>query len=169
MAGAAKFRRPADTARALSMATSLPLRAILVGVRWGALAEAGLGVVAVIVPGPVPAGLVAASYAGFAAFIVRIRATGGPLATCGCFGTPDTPATGLHAFLDAAISACAVAVAAAGHHGIIGSVLAHQPLHGVPLVLASGVSTWLAVLTMSGLPKLRAARRLVERPPVGSA
>jgi hypothetical protein len=169
VAGAAKFLHPGDTARALAMVLPLSTRALTTVVRWGALAELALGGVAVVFPGPVPATLVGASYVGFAVFVWRARAAGGPVATCGCFGTPDTPASGLHALLDAGIGAAAVAVAVARHHGTITSVLAHQPFHAVPLLLASAASTWLVALAMSGLPRLRAARRLVERTPVGPA
>ena len=39
------------------------------------------------------AGLVAVSYGAFAAFVAWLRVRHGALASCGCLGTPDTPAT----------------------------------------------------------------------------
>ena len=135
VAGAAKVARPADTARALR--ATLPRFPRAAGaVRTAAAAEAGLGVVALVFPVAPLAALVAASYLGFAVVVAVVRRRGGALASCGCFGTPDTPATGLHVLIDLALAASAASVAAAGHPGTLGPLLADQPLHGVALVAA---------------------------------
>jgi hypothetical protein len=165
VAGAAKLVRPADTARAIAQVTGLPLRPVVGAVRLGAGAEAALGVFAIIVPATLPAASVALSYAGFAGFVLAARASGRPIASCGCFGTPDTPATGLHVVLDVGLAAAAVVVAAAGHSGTIAGVLVHQPLHGVPLLLVSALASWLTLLAFVGLAQLQAARALLERSP----
>lgn len=162
VAGLAKVVRPEDTARALALLVGRPLRALRAAVRIGAVAEVVVGVVALVLPRTVPASLVAASYAGFAVVTVVVRARGGPLASCGCFGTPDTPATRLHVVVDLGLAAAAGAVAASGSaSGTLASVLARQPGHGVPLVLVSAACAWLAFLALSRLSVLQGARTLV--------
>jgi hypothetical protein len=161
LAGAAKMVRPDDTARALSGVLPLPLVRTKSLVRVGATAEAALGAVALAYPRTVTAGLVALSYAAFAAFVLLARAKGGPIATCGCFGTPDTPATLLHVVINVGLALAAIAVAVAGPSGTIVSILSTQPLHGVPLILVSALCVWLTFLAISVLGALQAARRLV--------
>ncbi len=158
VAGAAKALRPADTARALS--AGLGLGWVTPGVvRAVAVVEAALGALALAWPAPLPASLVAASFLAFALVTARVRARGGPLASCGCFGTPDTPATALHVGLDLGLAASAAVVAAAGHRGPITAALAPQPLHGLALVGLSALGLYLTVVAMTLLPRLQAARR----------
>lgn len=164
-AGVAKARRPADTARAVAAAApSLGLATARRGIRALALAEAVLGAVAVLYVGPVPAALVAASYLGFALFVGLARRRGGPLASCGCFGTPDTAPTRLHVVLDVAVAAAASVVAVRAPGGTIGAVLAGQPLGGVPLLAMSLVLAYVAGLALTGLGRLHTARRSLQRP-----
>ena len=162
VAGAAKMIRPDDTARALATVTPLRLVHIRLLVRAGATAEVALGVVALAYPRTSTAGLVALSYAAFAAFVLVVRAKGGAIASCGCFGTPDTPATMVHVFINLGLVVAGVAVAAAGPSGSIVSNLSTQPLHGLPLVAVSALCVWLIVLAISVLGALQAARRLVD-------
>jgi hypothetical protein len=160
-AGASKTVRPDDTARALAALTPipLPLRAVRGLVRAGAAGELALGLVALVMPHAVFAWLVAASYGAFAAVVAYVRSSGGALASCGCFGTPDTPATGLHVVVDVVLCGAAVAVGLALPAGsTLWSVLAHQPGHGVPLVAISGLLAWLCYLALSALAGLQAAR-----------
>jgi hypothetical protein len=165
LAGAAKVARPDDTARALVVLASRPY-----GPRWrwlvraGALAEAAVGIAALAAPRPITAALVAASYAAFSGVVVLARRRGGPLATCGCFGRPDTPPTLVHLGLNVvfAISALVVAVSSAGS---LGSDLVTQPGAGIPLVFVSAVGVWLSLLAMSALGALEGARRLVRSSP----
>ena len=109
VAGVAKAARPDDTARAMAalLPGPLPLRLLRWRVRAGALAEAALGVVAVVFPRPVTAALVALSYVCFFGVVAFARWRGGPLATCGCFGRPDTPPTALHLVIDLVLAAAA--------------------------------------------------------------
>jgi hypothetical protein len=160
VAGVAKLVRPDDTARALAGFVPVPLARVRGLVRVGATAEAGLGLVALAVPRTVSATLVAASYGAFALFIAYARAKGGAIASCGCFGTPDTPATVLHAVVNLGLAGAAVAVAVAAPTGSVLSILAAQPLHGVPLALVSAIGAWLASLVLSVLARLQAARQL---------
>ncbi|HEY5109785.1 MAG TPA: MauE/DoxX family redox-associated membrane protein [Acidimicrobiales bacterium] len=168
VAGVVKAVRPMDTARAVAAVVPLPLAATRGLVRAGAVAEAVVGTVALARPTPVTAGLVALSYLGFAAFVAVVLARGGPLATCGCFGKPDTPATRLHVVVNLVLAASAATVAATVTPGWLPAVLATQPWHGVPLLLVSLLCAWLAFLVLSRLAELGAARRLlgVTREPV---
>lgn len=160
-AGVAKAVRPRDTARALAGMVPMRFATTVTVVRVGAVVEALLGLVAMVLPRPIPSALVALSYLLFAGFVLYARSKGGALASCGCFGTPDTPATMLHAVINIALAVSALSVALAGTGGTMASVLSRQPWHGLPLIGASGLGAWLCVLALSVLAELQAARRLV--------
>jgi hypothetical protein len=165
VAGAGKAARPDDTARA--MATLLPRSPSLRRLRWvvrtGALAEAALGATAIVFPRPATATLVALSYVCFFGVVSYARWRGGPLATCGCFGRPDTPPTALHLVIDLTLAVAAAAVAAgAPSDGALASQLAHQPWAGFPLLFVSAVGLWLTALALSALAALTGARRLAR-------
>lgn len=170
LAGAAKAVRPDDTARALILLAGRNPRILSFNltrhaVRIGALLEAGLGVCALLFPRPVTAALVAASYTLFACITAYARTHGGALSTCGCFGRPDTPSTGLHVALNVVFGATAVTLALQPpHYTTLVSLLEYQPWGGVPLLLVSGVGVWIAYLALSPLAALEAARRLVGVP-----
>ena len=168
VAGVAKAVRPMDTARAIATVAPVPLAVASVLVRAGAVAEAVLGTAALAHPSPLAAALVAASYVAFATFVLVAMARGGPLATCGCFGTPDTPASRLHVVVNVGLAGAAAVVAATVTPGWLPTVLAPQPWHGVPLAMLSLLCAWLAVLVLSRLAELGAVRRLlgVARGPV---
>ena len=162
-AGLAKTARPDGTARALAALVpgrGNPLVRLRLVARAGALAEAALGLVALALPRPVTAALVAASYLCFAGVALVARRRGGPLATCGCFGRPDTPPTLVHVVLDLALAvAAAVLAAAAPRRGTLVTYLAHQPWAGLPLLFVSAVGAWLTLLALSALGELEGARR----------
>jgi hypothetical protein len=179
IAGVAKAVRPDDTARALvQLAAAGPsaatgdgaarhrhrpgLRAARSAVRAGATAEAVLGAVALVLPRTGTAAAVAVSYLAFAAFVALAMVRGGVLATCGCFGRPDTPPTAIHVAVNLVLAASAAAVAAAAPStGTVAGVLRHQPWHGVPLVVVSALGTWLAGLVLVRLAALEVVRRQV--------
>ncbi len=163
VAGVGKAARPDDAARA--MATLLPGSPSLRRRRWvvrtGALAEAALGATAIVFPRPATATLVALSYVCFFGVVSYARWRGGPLATCGCFGRPDTPPTALHLVIDLTLAVAAAAVAAgAPSDGVLASQLAHQPCAGFPLLFVSAVGLWLTALALTALAALAGARRL---------
>lgn len=167
IAGVMKLIRPDDTARAMALVVPSHLRRLLqvrtlrVLIRSGALAEVALGTVAMFLPRPVPAALVAASYAIFAGVVVYVRSQGGSLASCGCFGTLDTPATWLHVIINSGLAIAGVAVALdAPVGGSTVSILAGQPLYGMPFAAAGALCIWLMFLALSSLSELQAARRL---------
>ena len=165
VAGLAKIARPDDTATALARHLPVGQHPLRLAIRALALGEVTLGFAAIALPYRPLAALVAMSYGAFALFVVRLRAADGALASCGCFGTPDTPATALHVVVNAAfaLAAAAVAVAAPGEH--LDRVLAAQPARGLPLVFASGSAAWLAFLALARLPKLQAVRALLVDQP----
>jgi hypothetical protein len=172
VAGVGKAMRPDDTARALApfLPGPPPLRVMRLVVRVGALVEAAIGALAIVFPRPVTAGLVALSYLCFLAVVALARRRGGPLATCGCFGRPDTPPTALHLVIDGALAAVAVVVAFdAPQQGTLATQLAHQPWSGVPLLFVSAVGLWLTALALSALAALTAARHLARPIPTGAA
>ena len=169
VAGTAKAARPNDTARAMGALLPSPpsLRLLRYGVRVGALAEAGLGVVALAFPRPATAALVALSYFCFFGVVAYARRRGGPLATCGCFGRPDTPPTALHLVIDIVLALAAVAVSAgAPSRGTLVTQLVHQPWAGLPLLFVSVVGLWLTALALSALAALTSARRQARPLPV---
>lgn len=164
LAGVAKAIRPGDTARALTEV--LPGRLHLQGlVRAGAAAEALIGAVAFFIPRPFPAALVCASYLGFAVYVAYVRQRRGPLATCGCFGQPDTPATWLHVAINVVLATAAGVVAAQSNDvSTLRSVLTTQPWGGLPLLLIGAVGVWLTYQALALLPTLTAARRRLVGP-----
>jgi hypothetical protein len=171
LAGVAKAVRPDDTTRALILllpGSNLPhpsFNFMRQAVRIAALLEAGLGMCALFFPRTVTAALVAGSYVLFACITAYARTHGGALSTCGCFGRPDTPATGLHVVLNVVFVATAAALAMQPpHYTALVSLLENQPWDGVPLLFASGVGVWLAYLALSPLAALEAAHRLVGGP-----
>jgi hypothetical protein len=165
VAGALKAIRPDDTARALVSVVAPRLRPVVryrvlrFIVRLLSAVEAGLGAFALLVPRPLTAALVGASYVAFAVAVVYTRSRGGALASCGCFGTPDTPATYLHVGIDLLIGGAALAVAAeAPTTGWLAVVLSRQPLHGLPLVALAAVGAGTTYLALSGLARLQGVR-----------
>src|SRR5664280_473497 len=86
LGGESKARRPDSTVRALGAAGARVPAAL---VRLFGAAEVAIGISAVLVGGRLPGALVAASYAGFTAFVAVALRRRTPLASCGCFGRPD--------------------------------------------------------------------------------
>ena len=168
IAGLMKVVRPDGTARAVALVVPdrlrrpLQFRVLRVLIRMGALAEVVLGTVAMFLPRPLPAALVATSYAVFTGVVIYVRSRGGSLASCGCFGTLDTPATRLHAVINLGLAIPAVAVAVdAPAGGSTVSIVAAQPLYGLPFLAVGALCIWLMYLALSSLAQLQAARRLV--------
>ncbi len=157
LAGVAKAIAPLPTVRAMR-SVSLPSSAALV--RLLGAAEAVLAVVALVVAGPVPAALIAVSYASFAAFVRVAQLRGGAVSSCGCFGKPDTPPTGMHVLVNALAAAVAAAAAIWPARSPLGE-LTHSPGAGVPLGLLILVTLALAYLALAEWPRLVAVRREV--------
>ncbi len=155
VAGAAKTVSPTATAGALR-ALGLPGRPLWV--RIGGASEALLGAAA-LATGWVPLVLlVGASYLGFAGFVVAARRAGVPVASCGCLGRVDTPPHAVHVVGNLLCAGAALGAALTGSPAI-GSVLADQPMAGVPFVVLVGVGVGAATLAMAALPRALTAAR----------
>lgn len=159
VAGSAKLVRPGDTAKALRRA-GVGYASVLV--RLTALAELLIGCSALVVRSPAPAFAAAASYAGFTAVVLLARRNDVALATCGCFGEPDTPPTAVHAAVTAAASLVA-ATAAVAHPrpSLLSPGQLASPV-GAAWLLGVVTVTYLAYLTLSALGRLQGSVRLVH-------
>jgi hypothetical protein len=160
--GALKVVRPAVTARAVRD-MGLPVSASVV--RAGALVELAIAAGALVGGGRPLAALVAASYAGFATFVLAALRRGAPLSSCGCFGTDDTPPTAVHLVLNVAAAAVAAAVAVTGSGA--GGLTEITNLEGslllrVAFLASTAASAWLAYLALAVLPKLQAAKAVTR-------
>ena len=147
--GASKLWRPANTVHALRT-LRLPAAALLV--RLLAVCEVVIGVAAILIGDRITALLLAASYLGFAGFVVLAMVRGGALSSCGCFGTPDTPPTVIH--LVVTLAAAAVSLAAVARPvGHLVRRLPDQPLAGVPFIGLTIASVWFAYTVLAVLPR----------------
>jgi len=167
VAGATKVASPGNGARAVAALIPRLARRARLLVQVLAAAETAVGLAALAWPAALTAALVAASYCAFAVVVLVARSCGSVLATCGCFGGIDTPPTVTHAVLDVGAAAAAIAVAVTFGHGggLVTTVLARQPAHGIPLVAGSAVMALLALAAMSLLPRLQAVRAEIRRAP----
>ncbi|HWG93474.1 MAG TPA: MauE/DoxX family redox-associated membrane protein [Mycobacteriales bacterium] len=153
-----KLRRPDDTVRALR-AAGLPggrraVQALAAG-------EAVLGAAVLLRPTPVASALLGLLYLGFAAFVARALSRGTAVASCGCFGRPDTPPTAAHLGLVAVLGAGGLWAAAAG----AASVPELLTGGGAAVLLATAVAAWLAWAVLAVLPAtVAAARRPAAEP-----
>ena len=161
LAGAAKARRPDDTATAMAAVLRTDRTALRRLVRTGAAVEAALGVAGLVTTAVAP--LVAVSYAVFTGYVAILRRRGGPLATCGCFGRRDTPATAAHVVLTA-VRAVAAAGASSQLRSVPGAVTS-QVWSGVPLLAVAAVGLWLSVLVLTTSAEVVAVRRMLAEVP----
>lgn len=156
VAAVAKLARPGDTARALARA-GLPLGEV--GVRFGAAAELAVAGAVLAGAGRWAVGLLALSYLGFAGFVGLALVRRWPLATCGCFGEPDTPPTLLHALVClAAAWACAGSVMAGHASGLAALMTAQSGARDVVFGVLSLAAGYASYLLMSAVPRLGAER-----------
>ncbi|HEX6423119.1 MAG TPA: MauE/DoxX family redox-associated membrane protein [Acidimicrobiales bacterium] len=125
VAGAAKAADPSRTVGALA---ALGWPSPTVAVRAGAVAEAVLGALGLLVGGAVVALLVAASFAGFALFVAAALRAGTPVGTCGCFAREDTPPHPRHVAVDGALAVAAVAAAVAAPDPLVDAPVASWAL-----------------------------------------
>ena len=153
--GASKVLDPGDTATALRGA-GVPLGRTMV--RIGAAAELVVGAYAAVVGDRVGAVLVACSYAAFAAFVAVALARHVPIATCGCFGKADTPPSLVHVVLDVAAAVAAVGVIVDPGVGLR-DALSRQPLSGIPYLVLLATGVYVAMLSLTALPRVLALVR----------
>lgn len=154
LAAPGKWRRPDDTVLALR-AVGLP--ASRAAVRVLAVGELALATAVVLVPSPPVLALLAVAYLFFGAFVLLALRSGTALATCGCFGRPDTPPTRVHLGVVLAASLAGAGAAVTGSSSLAEVVA--SPWGGLPLLAAVAVGAWLAWAALSLLPQLLAAAR----------
>jgi hypothetical protein len=152
-AGAAKTARPSNTANVLRTA-GLPSHHLVV--RLGAAAEMVVAIAALVRPGLITGLLVATSYLVFAGFISMALRRGWVIASCGCFGRPDTPPTRAHLVLNLGAAGCAAWWSLVPPTNLT-SAFDHQPWGGFPLALVTAVVGYLGYLVFTN--PLGAARR----------
>jgi hypothetical protein len=155
MAGVMKVYRPKYTVGALS-AARLPSTTGLVRLLGAAEVLAGVG--AVIFGSRYWALAVTVFYLGFAWFVAFALRRGIPIASCGCFGSPDTPPRAGHLILNATavLVALAVAISPVGPWvGLVGV----GPGTTVTFLLFSGATVYLLYAVVNVLPQRQGVRR----------
>ena len=155
LGGVLKGLRPGDTANALR-GVGVPMGSV--AVRLGGIAEAGIGIWALVTADRAAATLVALSYLGFTVFVLVALLRDAPIASCGCFGKEDTPPSWVHVGVNLTAVVAAVIVAVDPGAGLA-DVLADQPLAGIPFLLLTATGTFLAFLALTALPRTEALVR----------
>lgn len=109
-----------------------------------------LGTAVLAIGGAIPALLLGAAYAVFAAVAERARRVGAD--SCGCFGSASAPPSTLHVGVNVASAVISVAAAAAGATDDALTVMGDLPLAGVPyaLVVLAGAAAVIALDTRGG-------------------
>jgi hypothetical protein len=163
--GAAKVAGSHAAREALGSA-GLPSSSLVV--RLLGVGEIALAVIAVAVGGRAGAVAIAAAYAGFCWFSVRLHRRPGA-AACGCFGSRSDAPVGRTHIAVTALAACVCAVAATSPAGSAASVLRAQPLAGVPFVALVACGSWLVFLLLTEVPRLELAAAAFDRSGTGGA
>jgi hypothetical protein len=153
LAGLPKVADPSSLVLALR-SVGLPARPVLG--RLLAAGEIAVGCVALVAPGRVSGVLVAAAYLVFTAFVGLALSRGGVLASCGCFGRPDTPPTRSHLAVTAGLAAAGGAMAWAPPQSVW-STAAQQPATFATLVGFAALVAGLAYLALAVLPTVTPA------------
>ena len=159
LAGVVKVRRPTDAVGALR---SVGLGVPAVVVRLLASAEIAIAAGALVWAGRAGAALLAATYAGFSIFVLAAMRRGGRVSSCGCFGSPDTPASATHLVFNATAALVALLVAADPGPPPV-RVLVDSPGAGVSLLALVGLGTWFGYLVLAETPNVSALVRYGSR------
>lgn len=147
VAGLPKLADPRPLVRALR---SVRLPAHGATVRLLAAAEVAAGLAAIVAPGRWTALSVALAYLVFTGFVALALTRGGVLASCGCFGRPDTPPTRVHLALTTLLALCAAAVAVDPPAAGVWTATSWQPL--AALAAFVGLLGWLSYAVIAVLP-----------------
>lgn len=151
-AGFAKVRDPAPTQGALAAASLPSSRLTVMSLGGIEILAGGYGL---LVGGRVAGWMIATIYLGFAGFVVFALARDVPLQSCGCFGREDTPPSMFHVTVNVA-AASGSAAYALGSARSLPSVLADQPLRGIPYVAFMAIGVYALYLILTELPRLGA-------------
>jgi hypothetical protein len=158
VAGALKLLAPARP----QMGAPAPGAALgATGTRVAGAIELVLGAVALVAPGRLVAGLVAAAFAAFAAYSVRLIAAG-DASDCGCFGVEGGTIGIGHVALDLACAALAAAAALQPPRAIA-SLVADAPLSGAALAAGVAAAVYAIYLAYTTLPRAWRAYEGVAR------
>ncbi len=153
--GVVKLGRPNDTVNALRQ-VGWPANAAVV--RAGSAFEIALGTAAFVHGGTLAATFLAVSYLGFSIFVLTALVKHAPIASCGCFGRAETPASALHVAVNIGAAASGLAVALDPGAGIA-DVVSSQPYLGIPFVVLMLTAAFATFLVLSALPQLLALVR----------
>jgi hypothetical protein len=162
VAGAGKALRPGPTARALA-AARIPGRTILARspvVRITGAVEFLIGLSVMVVGGPIPAMLLAASYLllGLVAWrMVRVS----PGQDCGCFGRAAEPISSWHLVVDLAGAAVGLTGVIWPQPSTLQEISGQGAAGGILLAGLSILLAWLCYQVMTTLPALLEFRRKV--------
>lgn len=149
VAGGVKLKKPLPVTGSLAL-LKLPRSIALVRV-LGAC-EIAVGTAALIGEPRVSYAALAGAYTVFAVFTTWALIQDKPLASCGCFGDPDTPATPTHVVLTAIAAATAAAAAASGSPALR-TILTAEGWRVIPLAIFLGLGIYLAFLAFTALPR----------------
>ena len=149
--GFSKLARPEPTRPAMR-ALHLPHSELSVRVLGGLELAVAISGVVVGVAGAIAVAVTYTALAGAAFFLWRAA----PSTPCGCLGASPTPATAIHVVVNLAAALTAVLAATAPHPF---TVVADQPLAGVPFLVLAVCVAALAALTIDAWPRLRAQIR----------
>ena len=161
VAGVAKLRTPGPAAAmitgALRVRRSRSARRLA---RAAGLVEAAVAVAALVVADRAAFALLAGCYLVLTALAVRLATAPRPTA-CGCFGAADGAVGPTHVLLDLA---CLAAAAASAVHPSGGAValFGSGASTGTVLLAQAALLAALGYLSITALPALAAARRILE-------
>jgi hypothetical protein len=105
--------------------------------------ELGVGIAAIVLGGRLAAGAVTIAYLVFAVSAAAARRAGAT--SCGCFGAPSAPPSGVHIGLNLVSAAVAALAAVIGGVPGLSDTLSGLPLAGAPYVISLATGTWLIV------------------------
>lgn len=151
VAGIMKVYRPVYTTGALR-AAGVPVGDGLV--RMLGVAEVVVGVGAVITGATQWAIGVGLFYLGFTVFVLVALRSGAPIASCGCFGSPDTPPGVGHVAVDVGATLVALATTFSPPGPWVGMIGAGAATV-VPFLLFSGATVFLLYAIVNVLPQSR--------------
>ena len=118
-----------------------------------AVAEIATGAFSLLAGGALAGWAMAALYGGFGWFVAFALGRHIPISSCGCFGKVDTPPSVVHLFLNAGGLAGGVWAGLTKSPSLV-SVLAEQPVVGLPYLAFLVAGTYAAYLVLTSLPVL---------------
>ena len=150
VSGGAKLADPVPTSGALRVAGLASGSGVVYTL---AVAEIATGASSLLAGGALAGWALAALYGSFGLFVAYALHRHIPISSCGCFGKVDTPPSFMHLILNFGGLVGGVWAAVTSGPSLI-SVLAEQPLAGVPYLAFVAAGTYAAYLLLTILPVL---------------